>query len=156
TLRDLLTARLDNLGRAKETAQLAAAIGREFDLDLVRAASTDPDVVSDDVNQLLAERLVQRQRRKGRGGYLVRQALIRDAAYDSLTQGARKALHRRIARTLEEKFPELSRTIPAELARHYAGAGAFERAMHYGTAAAQASVDKGANVEAMAQSAQLA
>src|SRR5439155_1063951 len=39
TLRALLTARLDRLAQAKETAQLAAALGREFSLDVLSAAS---------------------------------------------------------------------------------------------------------------------
>ena len=39
TLRALLTARLDRLARARQTAQLAAALGREFSLDVLSAAS---------------------------------------------------------------------------------------------------------------------
>jgi DNA-binding SARP family transcriptional activator len=40
TLHDLLAARMDNLGEAKYTAQLAATLGREFDLDLLRKISS--------------------------------------------------------------------------------------------------------------------
>lgn len=149
TLRDLLTARLDDLGRARETAQLAAAIGREFDLDLVRAASTNPDTVSDDVNQLLAKALVQRQRRKGRGGYLFRHALIRDAAYDSLTQGAKQAVHARIANALEASFAELVESRPDLLAYHYAAAEQKEKALGYAQKAAMGALMRSANAEAI-------
>src|SRR5262249_1797928 len=37
TLRDSLTARLDHLGSAKEAAQIAAVIGREFSFELLQA-----------------------------------------------------------------------------------------------------------------------
>jgi predicted ATPase len=43
TLRDSLAARLDRLGNAKEVAQLAAVIGREFSYDLIRAVSPLPE-----------------------------------------------------------------------------------------------------------------
>ena len=39
TLQDSLEARLDRLGEAKEVAQLAAAIGREFSYELLQAVS---------------------------------------------------------------------------------------------------------------------
>jgi len=42
TLHDLLAARMDKLGKAKYTAQLAATIGREFGLDLLRSVSHAP------------------------------------------------------------------------------------------------------------------
>src|SRR5262249_7134953 len=38
TLRGMLVTRLDRLGRARDTAQVAAAIGREFDIDVLLAA----------------------------------------------------------------------------------------------------------------------
>src|SRR6516164_1036036 len=40
TLRDSLTARLDHLGPAKEVAQIAAVIGREFSFELLQAVSS--------------------------------------------------------------------------------------------------------------------
>ena len=44
TLQGLLIARLDRLGPAREVAQTAAAIGREFSYDAIRAvADTLPD-----------------------------------------------------------------------------------------------------------------
>ncbi len=43
TLQDLLTARLDKLGAAKEIAQVGAAIGREFSHDLIRAVADMPE-----------------------------------------------------------------------------------------------------------------
>src|SRR4030095_3844496 len=39
TLRDSLTARLDRIGQAKVTAQLAATLGRDFSHELLQAVS---------------------------------------------------------------------------------------------------------------------
>jgi predicted ATPase len=43
TLRDSLAARLDRLGPAKEVAQVAAVIGREFSYELLRAVARASD-----------------------------------------------------------------------------------------------------------------
>ena len=42
TLHDSLTARLDRLGSAKEVAQVAAVIGREFSYELMQAVLPMP------------------------------------------------------------------------------------------------------------------
>lgn len=39
TLHDLLAARIDSMGEAKQTEKLAATLGREFDLELVTKIS---------------------------------------------------------------------------------------------------------------------
>src|SRR5262249_9658723 len=44
TLPESLTARLDRLAPVKEVAQIAACIGRDFDYDLLAAASDIPEV----------------------------------------------------------------------------------------------------------------
>ncbi len=151
TLRDLLTTRLDDLGPAKETAQLAAAIGREFDLDLVIAASAgkDPETVRDGLNQLVTARLVQRQRRTGRGSYLFRHALIRDAAYESLTPRAQQAVHARIASAIEAAFSDLVEHRPDLLAYHHAAAEQHAQALGYAQRAAMGALVRSANAEAI-------
>jgi class 3 adenylate cyclase/predicted Ser/Thr protein kinase len=64
TLKESLTARLDRLGSAKEVAQLASALGREFDRDLLQAIAEMDD---EDLESKLA-RLVEAERgRRARG-----------------------------------------------------------------------------------------
>ena len=62
TLHDLSMARLDQLGVAKGTAQLAATIGREFGFALLHAvASVEAETLRRDLRQLVdAELLYQR------------------------------------------------------------------------------------------------
>lgn len=151
TLRALLTARLDRLSRAKETAQVAAALGREFSLGVLLAASPlGPAAVTEDLEELISAGLVLRKRRGKEAVGVFKHALVRDAAYDSLSAGARQKVHARIASTLEERFPEIVRTRPDLLARHHAAAEQHERAVAYGLQATRLSGALSQNDEAIA------
>lgn len=148
TLKDLLNTRLDRLGLAKETAQLAATIGRNFDYDLlVRASLRDEASVQADLDELMNADLVYRQRRVQGESYIFRHALIRDAAYDGMPKAAQKDTHGRIATTLEVDFPDLVEENPFEVARHFAGGEEFESASEYGIRSAQQALDQAANEE---------
>ncbi|HEX7839734.1 MAG TPA: TOMM system kinase/cyclase fusion protein, partial [Kofleriaceae bacterium] len=151
TLRALLTARLDRLSRAKETAQLAAALGREFSLEVLSAASQlGPAAVADDVERLMSAGLVQRRRRGKEVLGVFKHALVRDAAYESLSAGARQRIHARIASTLEERFPEIVRTRPDLLAHHHAAAEQKRQAVGYARRAAEQGLQRSAYPETIA------
>jgi TOMM system kinase/cyclase fusion protein len=151
TLRALLTARLDRLSRAKETARFAAALGREFSLEVLSGASPlGPVAVVEDVEQLMRAGLVLRKRRGREAVGVFKHALVRDAAYDSLSTGARQKVHARIARTLEERFPEVVRTRPDLLAHHHAAAEQKRQAVGYGQRAAEQGLQRSTYAEAIA------
>ena len=151
TLQDLLNARLERLGLAKETAQLAAAIGRNFDYDLlVKSALRDEAAVQADLEKLMNADLVYRQRKVQGESYIFRHALIRDAAYDGMPDALQKDTHRRIATTLENEFPQMKEENPFEIARHFAGATNYQSASSYGILATQKQVSASANAEAVA------
>ena len=109
-----LMARLDRLGApAKEVAQISAAIGREFTQALLAAVVQKPEA---DLNTAL-DRLVQsgllfRQGVPPHASYLFKHALVQDAAYGTLLREPRRALHGRIAETLEIGFPDIAETQP--------------------------------------------
>lgn len=151
TLRALLTARLDRLARGKDTAQLAAALGREFSLEVLAAASPlGPAAVAEDLERLMSAGLVLR-RRRGKGAVGVfKHALVRDAAYESLSASARQRVHARIAGTLEERFPEVVRTRPDLLAHHHAAAEQKRIAVGYAQRAAEQGLQRSAYTEAIA------
>lgn len=138
TLRDLLTARLSRMGSARETAQLAAAIGREFDYALlVEVALGDEATVQADLDQLVAADLVFRQRRVHGDSYIFRHALIRDAAYEALPRSAREQTHARIAHQLETGSEAQIERDLFQLARHFALAAEFAGAVEYGIRSAR-------------------
>jgi TOMM system kinase/cyclase fusion protein len=151
TLRALLTARLDRLGRARETARLAAALGREFSLEVLSAGSPlGPAVVAEDLEQLMRAGLVLRKRRGQEAVGVFKHALVRDAAYDTLSADARQKVHARIARTLEARFPEVVRTRPDLLAHHHAAAEQNRQAVGYGQRAAEQGLQRSTYAEAIA------
>ena len=150
TLQDLLNARLNNLGLAKETAQLAATIGRNFDYDLlVKSSLRDEAAVQADLDKLMNADLVYRQRKVHGESYIFRHALIRDAAYDGMPNALQKDTHGRIATTLESEFPQIKEENPYEVARHFAGAESFANASSYGIQMVQKQVNSSSNKEAV-------
>jgi TOMM system kinase/cyclase fusion protein len=153
SLRDLLTSRLDRTGKpARETAQLAAAIGREFGFALLSATSDrPPEEVEADLKKLQAAGLIQSKRKVGDRGYVFKHALIRDAAHESLSLSARRQIHARLARTLEERFPQIVESRPDLLAQHHAAAEQRREAIGYAKKAAKAGLTRSAWVEAAGQ-----
>jgi len=83
--------------------------------------------------------------------YLFKHALVQDAAYSTLLREPRRALHSRIADTLESDFVEIAGNQPEVLARHCTEAGLIERAALLWGKAGQRSVERSALVEAVAQ-----
>jgi tetratricopeptide (TPR) repeat protein len=149
TLRDLLMARLDRLGPAKATAQLASALGREFSYELLKAASaSDEMVLKKDLETLAAADLVHRRRGARSSGYAFKHALIRDTAYESMPKLMRRQMHARIAAALEQRFPELVQQRPALLAHHHAAAEQKREALDYAYKAAAAALMRSAHHEA--------
>lgn len=132
TLQDSLMARLDRLGPAKEIAQLAATIGRRFTYPLiVRVADLPEAQVAAALNKLVESNLVQQRGLPPHAGYMFRQTLIQDIAYDSLLRSQRQAYHARIAEVLESDFPDVAAMEPDLMARHLSMAGRAADAINY-------------------------
>ncbi len=124
TLHDLLAARLDHLGPAKQVLQVAAVIGRDFSRALVAGVSQLADEELDQsLNRAVESGLVVREEPGQAATYRFRHALIQEAAYASMLKSRRRMLHNRIARIAEAGAPELRDTKPEWLARHYFEAG---------------------------------
>jgi class 3 adenylate cyclase len=147
TLQDSLMARLDRQAPAKELAQVAAVIGREFSHELLAAvAPLGEDELRDALDRLVEAELVFR---RGAAGYAFKHALVRDAAYHSLLRSRRRELHGRIAAALEERFPEAAEAQPELLAHHLAEAGQAERAIVHLRRAARRALARSADLEAV-------
>jgi hypothetical protein len=68
--------------------------------------------------------------------YNFKHALIRDAAYQTILKSRKRDLHRRVAETLERRYPDMARSEPELLAHHYTEADVTERALDFWHAAA--------------------
>jgi TolB-like protein/predicted ATPase len=147
-----LSARIDRLGPARQIAEIGAAIGREFSYDLLAALAplAGPDLRGA-VDRLVEAGLLFRRGDPPEATFLFKHALVQETAYSTLLREPRRELHRRIARVLLEKAPELAETKPELLAHHYTEAGLAQEAMEFWGRAGQKSLARSALAEAVAQ-----
>jgi class 3 adenylate cyclase/predicted ATPase len=147
-----LMARLDRLGPAKEVAQIGAAMGRQFSHPLLAAVvRKSEEELGSALGRLTAAGLLFRQGVPPHATYLFKHALVQDAAYGTLLREPRRALHARIAETLESQFAEIAERQPELLARHCTEAGLIEKAVGLWGKAGQRSLERSALLEAVAQ-----
>lgn len=147
-----LMARLDRLGPAKEVAQVGAAIGREFSHPLLSAVASKPEAeLGAALDRLVEAGLLFRRGVPPDATYLFKHALVQDAAYGTLLREPRRALHARIAQSLENQFAETAESQPELLARHCTEAGQIEKAAALWGKAGQLSLERSALEEAVAQ-----
>ena len=147
SLLDSLTARLDQLGSAKEIAQIGAVIGREFSQSLLAAVVPESaNSLQTALGQLAASELVLRTEKGANTGYKFRHALLQDAAYATLPRVKRQQLHGRVARALQNRFPLTIEAEPEVLAYHFGQAGLTERAIDYLLRAGRRSIEQSARL----------
>ena len=150
SLQASLMARLDRLGSAKEVAQIASAIGREFSHPLLSAVVGKPDrELASALDRLIATGLLFRQGVSPHASYLFKHALVQDAAYGTLLRSKRQELHRRIVQVLDERFQEVAVAQPELLAHHSAEGGMVDQAVDYWLAAGERALRTSANIEAI-------
>jgi class 3 adenylate cyclase/predicted ATPase len=150
TLQGLLVARLDRLGRAKEVAQLAATIGREFPYTLLRAVAPHDDATLHEVlRQLVEAELIYQRGVPPKATYLFKHALIQDAAYQTLLRSTRRQYHAQIAVALRTQLPETAQTQPELIAHHCTEAGETAAAAEHWQRAGLRAAARSANAEAI-------
>lgn len=151
SLRDLLAARLDRLSfGARETAQTAAVLGREFRYEVLHAVAGRPErVLRDELRELVQSGLLQPRRHARSESYVFKHALVRDVAYDGILRAARAQAHRRVAGALRHRFPEVAARQPAVVAQHHEAGDEIEDAVDYWTLAGDRAAARGAYREAI-------
>jgi hypothetical protein len=152
TLQDSLMARLDRLGPAKDIAQIASVIGRQFSHQLLTAVAGASD---SDLRASLA-----RLRESGLifeagdddqlSSYSFNHSLVQEAAYESLSRGRRQALHKEIASHLESGSTATVESEPTLIAHHYGRAGEAEKSLHFWLLAADRSSQRLAFADSIA------
>jgi predicted ATPase len=145
-------AHIDRLGPAKEVAQIGAAIGREFSHTLLEAVTDgSKGELESALDRLIAAGLLFRQGVPPYATYLFKHALVQDAAYGTLLREPRRALHARIAGTLESQFADTAESQPELLARHCTEASLIEKAAALWGKAGLRSLARSALAEAIEQ-----
>jgi class 3 adenylate cyclase/tetratricopeptide (TPR) repeat protein len=150
TLKDSLMARLDRLGEARELAQIAAVVGRQFSMSVLEAlfprSSADLEAA---LAKLLAAEIVLPEGGGLERRFTFKHGLLRDAAYESLLLARRRDWHERTARVLE-RFPEFTANEPEVLAYHFGEAGLPDLACAYRMQAGDRAISRSALTEAAA------
>ncbi|WP_187399157.1 alpha/beta fold hydrolase [Bradyrhizobium paxllaeri] len=152
TLQDSLMARLDRLAPAREVAQIAACIGREFEEDVVAAIAgyAGPQLAAA-LGQLCQAGLIQRRGTPPHHAYSFKHALVRDAAYATLLKSSRQQLHARIAQAIERLRPEIATGQPEIVAHHFIEGGLPDQGAIYLLAAGRLAKARHAAREAVSQ-----
>ncbi|WP_299006384.1 TOMM system kinase/cyclase fusion protein [uncultured Shewanella sp.] len=152
TLLDSLQQKLDALVYAKETVQLAACIGREFDYGLLVAASDrTEEKVQNDIDELLNQALIYQLRQVKGDRYIFKHALVHEAAYANIDSRNKKHFHGLIAHELlQTEAPNAM-----EVALHFAHAAHFTQATFQGLMALKRLSVAGANAEVLSLTEQL-
>jgi len=120
TLQDLLFAKLDQLGKAKEVAQLAAVYGREFTADMLQVISAmDFETLSENLKTLVNESVLGVKGKLPNILFSFNQALMMEKAYQLLLISKRQQYHLMIAEVLDKNYPAFAKANPDFIAHHY-------------------------------------
>lgn len=129
---------------AREVLTLAAALGRRFDFAVLQQVTGhDEATLLALVKELIGVQLVVEE---SADQLAFRHALGRAAIYGGLLSRERRVLHRRLAEALEHAGGAVYQ---ADLARHFAEAQVWDKALHYASAAAEAALRAAAPREAV-------
>jgi predicted ATPase len=151
TLQQSLMARLDRLGSAREVAQIGSVIGRGFTYKLLKAvAEMDEAPLETALEKLSDADIVLVEGVRPESDYRFKHALIQDAAYENLLKTRRQILHRRIAETLRDCFPDRAAAEPEVLAHHFTQAGLTDAAIEWWGKAGDQALRRSAFQEAIA------
>ena len=147
TLRDSLTARLDRLGDARAVVQVAAVLGREFELAPLRElAALAPATFDASLDRLREAGLVLDILDAPRPACSFNHALVQEAAYESLSLARRADLHGRVAELLAAR----DSSAPELIAHHHSRAGSAASAHACWMQAAERARSRCAFAEAVA------
>jgi class 3 adenylate cyclase/tetratricopeptide (TPR) repeat protein len=150
TLADSLMGRLDQLAGAKEVAQRAAVLGREFAYPLLAATcDVDDAALREALGRLVDEEILFVRGEPPEARYTFKHALVQETAYGSLLKRSRRLHHERVATALESGAAGIGEAPSETIAHHFTEAGLAERAIPHWLRAGQRSTAESAPVEAI-------
>lgn len=153
SLQASLLARLDRLGPAREVAEVAAVIGREFDAAfLALVLGCGEAYVSLLLERLRDAGIVLRGNPRAGATHRFKHMLLREAAQGMITRDRYRALHARVADLLEaQNLNGAATTQPHLLAHHRTEARQLDRAVQWWLRSAQQMLLRSAVEEALVQ-----
>jgi hypothetical protein len=142
TVEEVLMARIDRLAEGtKSVLQMGAVVGRECSGELLRELAGLPEgEFMAHLAALTRAELLYERGRPPQTMYLFKHALTQEVAYRSLLTAQRRALHHRVAVTVETLFVDRLEEYYGQLAHHYCEAAqedATAKAVAYAVRAGQ-------------------
>jgi class 3 adenylate cyclase/tetratricopeptide (TPR) repeat protein len=148
TVERLILSRVDRLSDpSHRLICAAAAIGRRFEMTVLRALLINGDDASAALADLIRRDFVEPE---GETDYAFKHALIQESVYRSILRRRRVELHGRIATALETNCEGRELEFAADLGHHFSRAEQPAKAVHYLTIAADRARRTYANTEAVA------
>jgi predicted ATPase len=140
TLQGLLTQRLERLRAHRDVIDVAAVLGRDFEVEPVAALVPLGNALA----ELTAQDVI-RPVEGSPGRFEFTHALLHEAAYTRLLRVRRRALHRRVAELLTSRLAERE---PEIVAHHWRRAGEPARSIPYWLQAGEQAINRAAFLEA--------
>lgn len=147
---EILDARLNHLGTARDVARAGAVAGTRFTLSLLRALlpGLGKKSLAKAADTLSDSGFLMRIRARGHIAYGFRHVLIQETIYNALLRRQRQALHRRLFLAVSQNRQMAAWIDTGTLAEHAERAGLIESAIELYTAAGKESSSRSAMVEA--------
>jgi tetratricopeptide (TPR) repeat protein len=114
---------------AAKVLRLAAVAGRSFDFAVLQELTGDADEqLLDVVRELIGAQLVAEE---SADRFSFRHALTREAIYADMLARERRALHLKVAETIERLYTDLPEAYLVDLSSHFAAAGEWGKVLDY-------------------------
>jgi serine/threonine protein kinase/tetratricopeptide (TPR) repeat protein/ribosomal protein L40E len=141
-LRDVIGKRLSLLSpECNQLLAVASVIGREFDLDTLKAvAGTSEDVFVNSLKEAVRLSILEERSQRGQVRYRFTHAFFRQILYEEIIAPRRIMLHQQAARALETLYAKRLEEHAAELAEHFSHSSDpadLKKAVEYGEMAAK-------------------
>jgi len=150
TINDVLMARIDRLDeRTRELVKIASVIGRSFFDRIIKDVADSIEDVDDRLAYLKDVQLIRDRMRMQELEYLFKHALAQEAAYESTLLQQRKALHLKVAQSIEKIFHERLHEFYGMLAYHYGKGEDLAKAEEYMTKAGEEALRSSGSSEAL-------
>ncbi len=132
TIADLLSARIDRLEESdRQLIKTASVIGRNFFYRILKEVEDSYRDIDQRLAYLQDIQMIFESQRLQEIEYLFTHALAQEAAYESILLERRKALHLKVARSVEELFGDNLHDFYGLLSFHYSKAESFHKAEEY-------------------------
>ncbi|MBN1484882.1 MAG: tetratricopeptide repeat protein, partial [Chloroflexia bacterium] len=150
SLQGAIISRIDRLTEdARQALQMAAVIGRRFQMDILNNLADAAQEVGSWMAQLERSDLIAPVDLTVEAAYVFPDALVHEVAYDNLLLQRRQEFHYRTGLVLEELLGERVQQEPELLAYHFSRSDDDERAIQYLRLAAQKAQQQYANETAI-------